>query len=110
MVTISTFMCLFAIYIFSGSVGPHSSCSRIDRTIMGIYKSLTDTCMWKLRQWPRNSFSGNNCFQFSVLVICSVAAYHIVLDKLPPESAVIPSGRMQSPHAPLSRCCLIKMK
>ncbi len=28
--------------------------------------------MWKLGLWPRNSFSGNICFQFSVLVLCSV--------------------------------------
>jgi hypothetical protein len=28
--------------------------------------------MWKLGLWPRNSFSGNMCFKFSVLVLCSV--------------------------------------
>ncbi len=27
--------------------------------------------MWKLGLWPRYSFSGNICFQFSVLVLCS---------------------------------------
>jgi hypothetical protein len=36
-----------------------------------IYKSLKDTWMWKLRLWPRNSFSGNICFKFSVLCFCS---------------------------------------
>jgi hypothetical protein len=36
-----------------------------------IYESLTDTWMWKLGLWPRNSFSGNVCFEFSVLVLCS---------------------------------------
>ncbi len=46
--------------------------SRIDRSIVEIYKSLTDTWMWKLGLWPRNSFSGNICFEFSVLVLCSV--------------------------------------
>ncbi len=38
---------------------------------MGIYKSLTHTWMWKLGLWPRkrrNSFSGNICFEFSVLI------------------------------------------
>jgi hypothetical protein len=43
-------------------VGPHISCSRIGRWIVGIYKSLTDTCMWKLGLWPCYSFSGNICF------------------------------------------------
>ncbi len=39
--------------------------------ILEIYKSLTYTWMWKMGQRPRNSFSGNICFQFSVLVLCS---------------------------------------
>ncbi len=56
-VPISTFMCLWAIYLSPGSVH--------------IYKSLTDTWMWKLGLWPRNSFSGNICFEFTVLVLCS---------------------------------------
>jgi hypothetical protein len=29
--------------------------------------------MWKFGLWPRNSFSGNICFEFSVLVLCSEA-------------------------------------
>ncbi len=37
-------------------IGPHISCRRIDRSIVGIYKSLTDTCMGKLGLWLRNSF------------------------------------------------------
>ncbi len=97
-VPISTFMRMWVIYIFPRSVclfcwrkcvfslqcvsdlnipriGPHISCSRIGRSIVGIYKSLTDTWMWKLGLWPRNSFSGNICFQFSVLFLCSVSAW-----------------------------------
>ncbi len=53
-------------------IGPHISCSRMGRSIVGIYNSLTDKWMWKLALWPRNSFSGNICFNFSVLVLCSV--------------------------------------
>ncbi len=41
---------------------------------MGIYKSLIDTWMWKLGLWPHKSSSGNICFEFSVLFLCSVYA------------------------------------
>ena len=53
-------------------IGPHISCGRIGRSIVGIYKSLTDKRMWKLGLWQRNSFPGNICFKFSVLVLCNV--------------------------------------
>ncbi len=39
-------------------IGPHISCSRIGRSTVGRHKSLTETWMWKLGLWPRNSFSG----------------------------------------------------
>jgi hypothetical protein len=70
---ISTFMGLWAIYIFPGSVHIFS-CSRTGRPILGIYKSFPHTRMWKLGLWPRNSFSGNICFKFSVLCLCSAAS------------------------------------
>ncbi len=55
---ISAFMCLWEIYIFPCSVCLF--CNRkICGPILGIYKSLTDTWMWKLGLRPRNSFSGN---------------------------------------------------
>ncbi len=77
-VPISTFMCLWAIYIFLGSVHIFS-CSRIGRSIVGIYKPLTNTWMWKLGLWPRNSFSGNIHFEFSVLCLYSAASAHFII-------------------------------
>ncbi len=44
---ISTFMCLCAIYIFPRSICLFC-CRKICGPILGIYKSLTDTWMWKL--------------------------------------------------------------
>ncbi len=49
---ISTFMCLWAIYIV------HISSSRIGRPIVGIYKSLTDAWMWKSIWDPDIPFLG----------------------------------------------------
>ncbi len=62
---ISTFTCLWVIYIFPGSV-------HIGRPIVGIYNSLTDTWMWKLGPGPWYSFSGNICYKFSAFCLCSV--------------------------------------
>jgi hypothetical protein len=55
--SIYTFKCLLAIYIFPVSIclcGP----------ILGIYKSLTDTWMWILGLRPRNSFLGIHKWDF----------------------------------------------
>jgi hypothetical protein len=67
-VPISTFMCLHVSDLYIPRIGPHISCSR---SIVGIYKLFTDTCMWKLGLWPRNYFSWNISFKFSVMVLCS---------------------------------------
>ncbi len=64
-------MCLWAIYIFPGSVHFISS-SRKGKPIMEIYNLLTDTWVWKLGLRPRYSFSGNICFKFSAFCLCSV--------------------------------------
>jgi hypothetical protein len=58
--------------LFIPRIGPHISCSRIGRSILGIYKSLTDIWMWKMGLWPRNSFSGKIYFKLYVSVLCSV--------------------------------------
>ncbi len=57
-VPISTFMRLWAIYIFPGSVCLFC-CRKIRGPILGIYKSLIDTWMWKLWLRPRNSQNRN---------------------------------------------------
>ncbi len=59
--------------LYIPGISPHISCSRIGKPIVGIYKSITDTWMWKLGVWPSNSFSGNICLEFLVLCLCSEA-------------------------------------
>jgi hypothetical protein len=59
-------------------IGPHISCSRTARLVVGIYESFTDAWMGKLGLWPRNSFSVNICFEFSVLVLCSAVPLNYV--------------------------------
>ncbi len=58
--SIVTFMYLWAIYsyIFSGSVC--LCCSKISRLILGMYKSLTDTWTWKLGGRTLKVWFGNN--------------------------------------------------
>ncbi len=57
--------------LYSPRIGLHISSSRIGRPVVGIYKSLTDTWLWKLGLRPRYSFSGNICFEISVFCLCS---------------------------------------
>ncbi len=61
---------------FLGIARPQSqfthSCVCERKPIMGIYKSLSGLWMWKLGLRPHNSFSGEICFEFSVLCLCSV--------------------------------------
>jgi hypothetical protein len=59
--------------LYISGISPHISCSRIGKPILGIYKSFTDTWMWKLGVGPSNSFSGNICVIFLVLCLCSEA-------------------------------------
>ncbi len=69
-VPISTFMCLWAIYIFPWSVCLFC-CRKICGPILGVYKSFTDTWMWKLGLRPRNSKKRNTQMRFSLQ--CMVA-------------------------------------
>ncbi len=57
--SISKFMYLWAIYIFPGSVCLFG-CSKIGRLILGLYKSFTDTWMWKLGNRTLLICFGNN--------------------------------------------------
>jgi hypothetical protein len=66
-----TFMCLWAIYIFPGSVRIFPPAEKADPSWKYIIHSITDTWMWKLALRPRYSFSGNICFKFSAFCLCS---------------------------------------
>ncbi len=95
-------VCLWAIYILYSqdqSTTPHISCSRIGRSIIVIYKSLTDTWVWKLRLWPRNSFSGNICFKFSALVLCSACTNYLHVHMYSTELCLA-SFKILTPHPP----------
>ncbi len=65
-----------------------------------IYKSLTGTWMWKSGLWPHNSFSGNICLEFSVLVLWSEERQSCTLTRLHPTEA----GRRLRKTARLSSC------
>jgi hypothetical protein len=70
---ISTFMCLWAIYIFPGSVYIFPPAEQADPSWEYIIRSQTHECgLWKLGLRPRYSFSGNICFKFSAFCHCSV--------------------------------------
>ncbi len=77
-VPIFTFMCLWAIYqirVYSQDrsyVFLQQKRQTVRRNIL--YKSLTDTWMWKLGLRLRNSSSRNVCFEFSVLCFCSAVS------------------------------------
>ena len=69
---IFTLMCLWAIYIFPGSVYIFPPAEQADPSWEYII-SVTDTRKWKLGLRPRYSFSGNICFKFPAFFLCSVA-------------------------------------
>jgi hypothetical protein len=68
--------------LYSYRIGPDIFCIRIGKPIVGLSKSLTGTWMWKLGLRPRNSFSGNICFEFSVLCLCIVVHEKQILKKV----------------------------
>jgi len=74
-VPMSTFICLWAIYIF-----PRLVClfcgRKICRSILGIYKSLTDTWMWWFSFWEYI----NGIF----VAVCSLLCFSQVTSSSPP--------------------------
>ncbi len=67
------------------------SFSRIGRSIVGINKS-PDTWMWKLGLWPRNSFSGSICFEFSVSLQCNKEVTTDLEESWPSRHTTVPAG------------------
>ncbi len=76
---ISTFTCLWVIYIFPESVHIFPPAEKADPSWEYICNSLTDTWMWKLGLRPRYSFSGNICFKFSAFCLCKVLPWNYLL-------------------------------
>ncbi len=64
--------CVCERFVYSQYRSAYKSCRKICGPILGIYNSLTDTWMCQLGLKPHNSFSGNICFDFLVLCLCSV--------------------------------------
>jgi|LakMenE18May11ns_1017448.scaffolds.fasta_scaffold9586978_1 hypothetical protein len=75
-VPIPTLMFLWAIYLFPQSVCLFC-CRKIGGPILGIYRSLTDTWMWKLGLRPHNSFSGNT--QIEISLQCNISPHRCPL-------------------------------
>jgi hypothetical protein len=74
-VPISTFMGLWAIYMFPWSVHIFSCSRKADRSWEHINRSQTHDCgNWDLGRAIPNSFSGNICFKYSAL--CLYRASH----------------------------------
>jgi hypothetical protein len=69
---VPTLIHLWEIYIFPGSRCPFF-CREICGLILGIYKSLTDTWMWKLGLRPRNSQKRNTLMGFSLQCCINVS-------------------------------------
>ncbi len=98
-VLISTFMFLWAIYIFPCSVCLFF-CRKLGGPNVGIYRSLTDISMWKkLGLSPRNSFSGNTVHKSRFL--CKVGPGRSPsCAALPPPPLSGPSGSWPPPRPP----------
>ncbi len=69
---ISTFMCLWAIYIFPGSLHIFFPAEKADPSWEYIVRSQKCTWMWKLGLRPLYFFPRNICFKFSAFCLCSV--------------------------------------
>ncbi len=89
-------------------ISPHILAAEyVGRLIVGIYKSLKDAWMWKLGLRHRNSFSGNICFEFSVLCPCSAAPFQLFVRVYSLLKKVLVSLKVCQ-HIPTRECALFK--
>ncbi len=70
---ISTFMCLWAIYIFPRLVHVFPAAEQADRSWEYINRPQKHMNV-EIGLWPRSCFPGNTGFEFSVLCLCSVVS------------------------------------
>ncbi len=76
--------CICERFIYSQNRSTYFPAAKyIGRPIVGIYKSLAETWMWKLGLTACNSFSGNICFEFLVLCLFSAEVFFSSISRFP---------------------------
>ncbi len=76
-------MCLWAIYIFPGSVHIFPPAEKADPSWEYLIRSQTHECgNSKLALRSRYSFSGNICFEFAAFCLCSAGNPNIITGKI----------------------------
>jgi hypothetical protein len=98
---VPTLKYLWEIYIFPGYVCLFC-CRKICVPILGIYKSLTDTWIWKLGLRPRNSQKRNTKCDFP----CSAVYYSVYVNELVSASGSVTVYGWECVHCSYYRCYL----